>query len=146
MREAEKLAQNLYVAPPSLAQHAALAAFEPASLAIFEERRLAFQRRRDFLVPALRSMGFEVPVVPDGAFYVYADCSAFSQDSSALASRLLEEAGVAVTPGKDFGSYRAATHLRVAYTRSMDQLEEGIARLARVLQAEELRGALRSTR
>jgi aspartate/methionine/tyrosine aminotransferase len=146
MRETEKLAQNLYVAPPSLAQHAALAAFEPASLAIFEERRLAFQRRRDYLVPALKALGFGVPVVPDGAFYVYADCSAISQDSSALASQLLEEAGVAVTPGKDFGSHRAATHLRFAYTRSMDQLEEGVARLARAFQAAELRGAARSTR
>ncbi|MEO1765878.1 pyridoxal phosphate-dependent aminotransferase [Thiobacter aerophilum] len=130
----ERLAQNLFLAPSTIAQHAALAAFRPDTLAILEERREAFRQRRDFLVPALRELGFSVPVLPDGAFYVYAGCERFSDDSMALAQRLLEEAGVAVTPGVDFGSHQARHHLRFAYTTGMKRLEEGVARLARILR------------
>ena len=133
LREVEKLAQNLYVSPPTLSQHAALAAFEPATLALLEGRRMEFQRRRDFLVPALRSQGFSLPVNPDGAFYVYADCSRFTTDSARFASEILESAGVALTPGKDFGVHGANAHLRFAYTRSMAELEEGVERLARAV-------------
>lgn len=129
----ERLAQNLFLAPSTLAQHAALAAFRPETLAILEERRGEFQRRRDFLVPALRELGFGVPIAPDGAFYVYAGCERFTDDSMALARRLLEAGGVAVTPGIDFGSHGAQHHLRFAYTTGMDRLQEGVARLARIL-------------
>ena len=133
LREVEKLAQNLFIAAPTLAQHAALAAFQPETLAILEERRQAFQERRDYLLPALRELGFKIPVTPQGAFYLYADCTAFSADSHALSRALLEEAGVAVTPGRDFGRYRADAHLRFAYTTSMENLQEGIARLGAYL-------------
>jgi aspartate/methionine/tyrosine aminotransferase len=125
----DKLAQNLYLAAPTISQHAALAAFEPASLAILEERRGEFQRRRDYLLPALRDIGFDIPVNPAGAFYLYADCSRFTDDSYAFCERLLEEAGVAVTPGIDFGNNRPAWHVRFAYTTSMENLEEGVQRL-----------------
>ncbi len=129
----EKLAQNLFIAAPTLAQHAALAAFSEETTAILEERRLEFQRRRDYLLPALRELGFDIPVTPEGAFYLYADCSRFSDDSYAFAQRLLEQAGVAVTPGRDFGSNLAGQHLRFAYTTSMEQLREGVERLKRFL-------------
>jgi aspartate/methionine/tyrosine aminotransferase len=130
VRDVEKLAQNLFICPSQPAQLAAIAAFEPATLAITETRREELKRRRDFLVPALRKLGFGVPVVPDGAFYVYADCSALAGDSNAFALRILDEAGVAVTPGVDFGVHRAERYLRFAYTQPVAQLEEAISRIA----------------
>ena len=133
VREIERLAQNAYICPSAPAQAAALAAFRPETIAVLEERRAEFQRRRDFLVPALRDLGFEVPLMPEGAFYVYADCSRLTSDSERFAMEVLEKAGVAITPGRDFGTHRASLHVRFAYTRSMDDLEEGIERLARLL-------------
>jgi len=129
----DKLAQNLFLAAPTLAQHAALQAFEPANLAVLEERRLAFRERRDYLLPALRELGFEIPVTPEGAFYLYADCSRFTNDSYDFTVRLLEEAGVAITPGLDFGSNQPQRHVRFAYTTSMENLREGVRRLAAYL-------------
>lgn len=125
----DRLAQNLFLAAPTLAQHAALAAFTPQAEAIFEERRRIFAERRDFLLPALRELGFGIPVEPQGAFYLYANCGRFTADSFAFCRDLLERAGVAVTPGIDFGSYRANTHVRFAYTTSLERLQEGVARL-----------------
>jgi aspartate/methionine/tyrosine aminotransferase len=133
VREIERLAQNAYICPSAPAQAAALAAFRPDTIAVLEERRAEFQRRRDFLVPALRDLGFEVPLMPEGAFYVYADCSRLTSDSERFAMEVLEKAGVAITPGRDFGTHRASLHVRFAYTRSMNDLEEGIERLARLL-------------
>ncbi len=130
IRDVEKLMQNLFIAAPTLAQYAAVAAFSADNLAILEQRREAFRQRRDFLLPALRDLGFDIPVTPQGAFYLYADCSRFSDDSFQFANELLEQAGVAVTPGIDFGSYLPHKYLRFAYTTSMEQLEEGIRRLA----------------
>ena len=129
----EKLAQNLFIAAPTLAQYAALAAFSPQTTVILEQRRKEFQRRRDYLLPALRELGFNIPITPEGAFYLYADCSRFTDDSYTFAAKLLEEIGVAVTPGRDFGTNRANHHLRFAYTTSMEKLEEGVARLGRFL-------------
>jgi aspartate/methionine/tyrosine aminotransferase len=129
----DRLAQNLYIAAPTVAQHAAVAAFEPATVAILEERRRLFGERRDWLVPALDRLGFRIGTRPEGAFYVYADCSAFAADSFDLAGRLLEEAGVAVTPGADFGANRPERHLRLAYTTDLDRLAEGVRRIARFL-------------
>jgi aspartate/methionine/tyrosine aminotransferase len=131
----ERLAQNAFICVSAPAQHAALAAFEPGTLAILEERRREFERRRDFLVPALRDIGFGIPVTPNGAFYVYADASRFGTDAAMLAMRVLEEAGVAITPGADFGAYQAERYIRFAYTRSMSDLEEGVARLRAMLAA-----------
>lgn len=127
----DRLAQNLFLAAPTLSQHAALAAFAPETLAILEERRQAFQARRDFLLPALRELGFGIPVTPQGAFYLYADCSRFTDDSFAFSQRLLEEAGVAITPGIDFGAHRASRHVRFAYTTDIPQLREGVERIRR---------------
>jgi aspartate/methionine/tyrosine aminotransferase len=133
VREMERFAQNAFICVSAPAQHAALAAFSPATIAILEGRRAEFQQRRDFLVPALRSLGFSVPLMPEGAFYVYAGCERLAEDSEAFAWRVLEEAGVAITPGIDFGEHRARSHVRFAYTRSLADIEEGVERLARLL-------------
>jgi len=130
VRDFEKLAQHFYICAPSAAQHAALAAFEPATLQVLEERRLEFQRRRDFVVPALERAGLALPAHPSGAFYVYADCSAFGGDAKRFALQMLEEAGVAATPGLDFGANGTQGCLRFAYTRGMADLEEAAARIA----------------
>ncbi len=131
----DKLAQNLFLAAPTMAQHAALAAFSDESIAILETRRQAFRERRDFLLPALRELGFDIPVTPDGAFYLYADCSRFSDDSYAFSKQLLEEAGVAITPGVDFGSNQPEKHVRFAYTTSLENLREGVRRLGEYLNS-----------
>ena len=125
----DKLAQNLFLAAPTLAQYAALAAFAPETIAILEERRCEFQRRRDYLVPALRALGFDISSVPQGAFYIYAGCARFTRDSYAFATGLLETAGVAIAPGIDFGAHQPHTHVRFAYTTSMERLREGVERL-----------------
>jgi aspartate/methionine/tyrosine aminotransferase len=134
VREMERFAQNAFISVSAPAQYAALAAFRPETIAILEERRQEFQRRRDFLVPALRALGFAVPLMPEGAFYVYAGCARFTEDSESFALRLLEETGVAITPGIDFGAHRARSHVRFAYTRSFADLEEGVERMARFLR------------
>jgi aspartate/methionine/tyrosine aminotransferase len=129
VREFNKISQNIYLSAPSISQHAALAAFEPATLAILEARRIEFKARRDYLMPALRDLGFRIPVVPSGAFYIYADCSALTGDSFAFARDLLETAGVAITPGADFGAHAAARHVRFAYTTAIPVLTEGVRRI-----------------
>lgn len=131
----DRLAQNLFLAASTPAQHAALAAFTPDAEAVFQARRRVFGERRDYLLPALRELGFAIPMTPEGAFYLYADCSRFSDDSFTFCRDLLEHAGVAVTPGIDFGRYRASTHVRFAYTTSLEQLQEGVARLRGYLSA-----------
>jgi aspartate/methionine/tyrosine aminotransferase len=131
----DTLSQNLFLAASTPAQYAALAAFEPQTLAVLEKRRIEFQKRRDFLLPALRQLGFEIPVEPHGAFYLYADCSRFSDDSFRFAHEMLEKAGVAITPGIDFGRHQAAHHVRFAYTTSLAQLERGVERIAKFLGA-----------
>jgi aspartate/methionine/tyrosine aminotransferase len=127
------LSQNLYISPPAPPQHGAVAALTPEGWAEVAERRLAFRERRDLLVGGLRAVGFGVPVVPEGAFYVYADCSPFDDDSARFARRLLQDAGVAVTPGLDFGVHEAHRHVRFSYTTSLSQIEEGLERMAAYL-------------
>ncbi|MFY9315363.1 MAG: pyridoxal phosphate-dependent aminotransferase [Burkholderiales bacterium] len=128
MRDFEKLAQHLFICAPSVAQHAALACFSPDSLKIFEQRRLEFQRRRDFLIPELERAGLRIPVPPSGAFYLYAQCPTGSRR---FALNLLEREAVAATPGIDFGGNATQRYLRFAYTRGMADLEEAAARIAR---------------
>lgn len=135
VRDLDKLAQNVFLAAPTLSQHAALAAFEPESREILAGYRDAFHERRDFLLPALRELDFDIPVAPAGAFYLYADCSRFTDDSYAFALDVLEKAGVAITPGKDFGANQPERYVRFAYTTSLARLQEGVERLARYLQA-----------
>ena len=127
MRGFEKLAQHLFISAPAAAQHAAVAAFEPATIKILEKRRSEFARRRDFLVPALRAAGLSIPAEPHGAFYVYAEVG---RDARAFAKELLEKEAVAATPGVDFGGNRTDRYVRFAYTRSMEDLEEAARRIA----------------
>ena len=125
----EKLAQNLYLSAPTLAQHAAIEALGPGTRPVLDARRDEFRKRRDYLYGALGRIGFGVGAIPEGAFYVYADCSPFTADSYRFAWDLLEQTGVAVTPGRDFGAHESERHLRFAYTTQIDRLEEGISRI-----------------
>ncbi len=129
----DKVAQNIFLSAPTPAQYAALAAFTPETMTILDQRRQIFQQRRDYLLPALKKLGFEIPVTPQGAFYLYANCSGITEDSYAFCLQLLEDAGVAVTPGKDFGDNRPQQHVRFAYTTSVQQLEKGVERLQQFL-------------
>ena len=133
VRDLEKLAQNLYISPATPSQRAALACFLPETRALLEERRSTFEARRDRLVPALRELGFGIPVTPSGGFFVYADTSALAADSQVFCNEVLEGAGVAITPGLDFGQHRAKDHVRFAYTIDGAKIDEGLARLARHL-------------
>jgi len=134
LRAVEKLAQNLYIAPSTPAQHAALAAFHPETIKELELRRLAFQTRRDFMLEGLSSLGIKITARPDGAFYIYGDVSSLTNNSFRFAMELLEQAGVAATPGLDFGNNRPDHHIRFAYTVSKEKLEEGIHRLKNYLE------------
>ena len=131
--EMEKLSQNLFISMSTMAQYAALAGFEPATREILEQRRDTFRQRRDYLLPAVQELGFSVPCKPQGAFYIYADASRFTSDSQHFCMQLLEEHGVALTPGVDFGHHLANQHLRFSYTTGMDRLELAVERLAGVL-------------
>ena len=130
----ERVGAALAICAPTLAQHAALACFEPEAMAIYEERRLAFRQRRDFLVPALEKLGIEVPVKPDGAFYVYADIGKLGQDSVDFAYRLLREAGVSALPGADYGPAPHGRHtMRFSYCVGMEALQEAVHRIGKLL-------------
>ncbi len=132
-RDIEKLAQNLFISPSAPAQHAALAAFAPATISILEARRQEFRRRRDFLGPALTELGFRLPARAEGAFYLYANCSELTDDSERFAHDLLDATGVAATPGLDFGSNAPEKHLRFAYTTGVERLAEAAERIRRYL-------------
>ena len=135
----ERLAQNLFICASTVSQHAALACFEPESLALYEQRRAEFKARRDFVIPELNAMGLTVPVVPDGAFYAWADCSAACArlglpDSWAFAHEALHQAHVAITPGRDFGSAETAQFVRFSTANSMQELQTAMQRLRQWLQ------------
>ncbi len=125
----DKVAQNIFLAASTPAQYAALAAFAAETMGILEQRRQIFQQRRDYLLPQLKALGFEIPVTPQGAFYLYANCRRLTNDSYDFCLRLLEEAGVAVTPGRDFGHHKPEQHVRFAYTASLERLALGVERL-----------------
>jgi aspartate/methionine/tyrosine aminotransferase len=129
----DRLAQNIFLSAPTLSQFAALSAFSAETLAILEQRRQEFEARRDFLLPALRKLGFTIPVTPQGAFYLYAGCEKLTDDSQSFARQLLEQAGVAATPGLDFGFNRPEAHLRFAYTTELSRLAEGVERIKRFI-------------
>jgi aspartate/methionine/tyrosine aminotransferase len=129
MEAVDKLAQNLFISSSEIAQKAALAAFHPDTVALLEQRRDAYRAQRDFLLPELRELGFEIPVTPEGAFYIYANCERLTDDSYKFCWDLLEQAGVAVTPGIDFGDHRARSHVRFSYPKSIPVLKDGVERL-----------------
>lgn len=130
----DRLAQNVFLAAPTPAQYAALAAFTPEALAIMEAQRQELQQRRDFLLPVLRELGFEIQADPQGAFYIYANATRFGMDAQTLCREMLDKTGVTFTPGIDFGSYQADTHVRFAYTCNVARLEQAVERLAKFLR------------
>ncbi len=135
----ERLAQNLYICPSTIAQHAALACFEPESLAEYERRRAEFKARRDVFIPALNALGLHVPVMPDGAFYAWADCTEACsklgvKDSWELSFALMRQAHVAVTPGRDFGSADTARYIRFSTASGLPQLQAAVERLQKLLR------------
>jgi aspartate/methionine/tyrosine aminotransferase len=134
----ERLAQNLFICPSAIAQHAALACFDEESLALYEERRVQFKARRDYFIPELNALGLTVPVIPDGAFYAWADCSQACEslgikDSWDFAYALMHRAHIAVTPGRDFGTAQASHMIRFSTASSMAQLQTAVSRLAGLL-------------
>ena len=133
MFDVDKLTGNLFISPPDIAQRAALAAFHPDTIRVLEERRELYRAQRDFLLPALKELGFDVPVVPEGAFYIYANCRRFTDDTHAFCWDVLEKAGVAITPGLDFGDNDPRHHVRFSYPKPIPLLEEGVRRLREYL-------------
>ncbi len=129
----ERLAQNIFIATATHSQYAALAAFDEDTLTELERRRTEFEARRDFLYEALLRLGFKIPIKPDGAFYIYADCSKFTDNSYQFALDLLEAEGVAITPGKDFGTNEANRYVRFAYTTSIDRMAVAMQRLEKFI-------------
>ncbi|KQP35757.1 pyridoxal phosphate-dependent aminotransferase [Pseudorhodoferax sp. Leaf274] len=134
----ERMAQNLFICASTVAQHAALACFEAESLALYEQRRAEFRARRDYFVPALDALGLKVPVMPDGAFYAWADCSQACErlgvdGSWDLTFALMRQAHLAVTPGRDFGQADTGRFIRFSTASSMAHLQEAVARLRALL-------------
>jgi len=134
----ERLAQNLFICASTVSQHAALACFEAESIAEYERRRAEFKARRDFFIPALQSLGLNVPVMPDGAFYAWADCTQAAQrlgvtGSWDFAFELMRRAHIAVTPGRDFGTAEPERFIRFSTANSMAQLQESVERLRKLL-------------
>ncbi|MBV1914400.1 MAG: aminotransferase class I/II-fold pyridoxal phosphate-dependent enzyme, partial [Pseudomonadales bacterium] len=127
--ELEKLIQNIFIAAPTLAQQAAVAAFQPECIELLESRKTELKARRDYLLPELQALGFRVDAPSDGAFFIYANIEKFSHDSETFCLKLLEQQGIAITPGIDFGTHHANTHVRIAYTQPIDRLELAIERL-----------------
>lgn len=131
----ERIAQNAYLAAPTIAQHAALAAFEPRTIMLLEQQRAQLQERRDYLLNALPELGFRIAAIPQGAFYLYLDVSAMTADSYGFCQELLAHTGVALTPGIDFAQRDAARYCRVAYTCPVERLQEAMQRIAGYLRA-----------
>ena len=134
----ERLAQNLFICASTVSQQAALACFEAESITEYERRRAEFKARRDYFIPALQSLGLNVPVMPDGAFYAWADCTDAAQrlgvqGSWDFALEVMRRAHVAITPGRDFGSFEPERFVRFSTANSMAQLQESVARLRKLL-------------
>lgn len=129
----EKLAQNLFICPSTIAQHAAMACFSDEALDIYQQRRAEFKRRRDFLVPAFESLGLSIPVLPDGAFYLWADVRQVSDNSQELAQRAMQQAHVVLVPGADFGQAQTQYYIRASYATAFSRLQEAVDRLSRLL-------------
>lgn len=130
MASVERMSQHMFIAAAAPSQWAGVAALEPESTVIYEAQRAELQRRRDFVLPALARMGLGPACEPDGAFYVYVDVSAVTDDSWNFARALLAETGVAVTPGRDFGSHRAQDFVRIAYTAPIPALDAALQLVA----------------
>ena len=126
----DRIAQNIFLAPPTISQYAAITALQEDTQVEHDRRRDEFRQRRDFLVPALKQIGFDIAVEPQGAFYIYANCERFTDDTFSWVKQLLDQQGVAITPGIDFGDHQANLHCRFAYTQSLPVLEQAVDKIA----------------
>ncbi|MEE8423384.1 MAG: aminotransferase class I/II-fold pyridoxal phosphate-dependent enzyme, partial [Thermodesulfobacteriota bacterium] len=133
VRPINKIAQNVFISPPSISQYAALEAFDAVDE--LREMKETYKERRDFLLPELKRLGFNIPVDPQGAFYIYAGIEKWGIDSMIFVERALHEANVALTPGYDFGTFRADNHIRFSYANKLEKLKEGIKRLEKWLKS-----------
>lgn len=132
VRPIQKIAQNVFISPPSISQYAAMYAFDEADE--LEKMRKTYEERRDFMLPQLKGLGFSIPVDPEGAFYIYAGIDKWGLDSMEFVEKALREARVALTPGYDFGSYKAGSHVRFSYANNMNRLKAGCERLEKWLR------------
>jgi aspartate/methionine/tyrosine aminotransferase len=132
IRPMQVMQQNLFISPNSFVQWAGIAALREAHKEVAEMKEI-YNRRREFMLPRLRELGFGVAVEPTGAFYILANARKYSADSYQLAFDILEKAGVGVTPGIDFGS-GAEGFLRFSYANSLENIEEGMERLKKYLE------------
>lgn len=130
----DKLGQNLFLAAPTPAQYAALRVLDEDALAELEKRRQIFEQRRNHLLEAMQAAGFSIKVIPQGAFYLYWDISEFTDNSSEFCANLLQQTGVAITPGLDFGHFRSQTHVRIAYTCDEALLVKAVQKIKRFVQ------------
>ena len=135
VRIIERLAQNMFICPPHAAQVAALGALSPEGRAELDLHRDTYARNRDVLLQGLAEAGLTKSAPADGAFYVYADVTEFTDDARSFAAEILDQAGVAVTPGLDFDKARGAGTLRFSYARATSDIEEGVARLIAFMAA-----------
>ncbi|VVB70446.1 (5-formylfuran-3-yl)methyl phosphate transaminase [uncultured archaeon] len=132
VRPIQKMQQNFFICASSLAQRAGIAALRETSGNVAEMKRI-YNQRRQFIIPRLKELGFGITVEPTGAFYVFANASAFSGDSYRFAFDILEKAHVGVTPGVDFGR-NGEGYLRFSYANSMENIAEGLDRIERYLK------------
>lgn len=130
VRTIGRLAANMFICAPHASQVAALAALSPQADAEAQANLAVYAHNRRLMLERLPAMGFDRIAPPDGAFYIYADVSALTDDSRALAAEILDRAGVAVTPGLDFDPIRGAGTLRLSYAQSTAEITEGLDRLA----------------
>ena len=126
-----RVMQNIFIAAPTLSQYAAIEALKAGDE--IESMRLAYDERRQYLLRELLKLGFDIVIEPQGAFYIYANVQTLTDDAKTFCWQLLEQAGVAITPGEDFGCFRANQHLRFSYATHLDDIREGIARIAAFL-------------
>lgn len=132
IRQVERLAQNMFICSPHASQLAALAAMDAQDE--LQQNLSVYRKNRALMMEVLPKIGFDKFAPPDGAFYVYVDVSDYTQDSLAFSKQILEEAGVAVTPGLDFDQNRGSGTLRLSYARSTDDIQEGLARLEKFMK------------
>ncbi|MDX8391664.1 MAG: aminotransferase class I/II-fold pyridoxal phosphate-dependent enzyme [Mariprofundaceae bacterium] len=124
---ARRVMQNIFIAAPTISQYSAISAL--SAYREVEVMRKAYDSRRRYLLEALPKLGFDIVIEPQGAFYIYANVQRLTHDSRVFCWDMLEKAGVAMTPGEDFGVHRAAEHIRFSYASGLDMLKEGMRRL-----------------
>jgi len=126
-----RVMQNIFIAAPTLSQYAAITALTAHDAV--ESMRFAYDERRQYLLSELPGMGFDIVVEPQGAFYIYTNVSRITHDARRFCWQLLEKVGVALTPGEDFGAYKADEHVRFSYATGLDDIREGIRRIKKFL-------------